>query len=370
MNPVQQLIDSNTQSHIRFGPHPEHDNTSVGSETTLSYAGSITDPQLLMLPYTAPNAIRIYNEELTEYRKFILTETALRNMIINATDDQYINALKDRRTLYTTVSPLELLKHLVDEYGEIEDEDRTANEERMKASWNPPEPIETLFTQLKEGQAFAGAAFETITDDQIVRWGFDIIKATRKFDSSCIKWKDRKRSEKTWKDFKSFFRKAYKHIRAADEEEKKEETTAMYTANQVQEILKQEMDSFVKQLEDRENVNPNVPTCQPVQETANAVSGLTADDVIKILAAAQGNNGYRRRNNNRGNDRINRSGDKPEPQGTVDGHPIVYCWTHGVTKNLWHTSCRCTRQREGHKTEATYTNQMGGSKNVFGRKKE
>ena len=56
--------------------------------------------------------------------------------------------------------PLEILTHLWTTYGEVGENDLKPNEKRMKTQWNPPTPIETLFKQLEEGQAFAAEGNE------------------------------------------------------------------------------------------------------------------------------------------------------------------------------------------------------------------
>jgi hypothetical protein len=48
----------------------------------------------------------------------------------------------------------------------------------------------------------------------------------------------------------------------------------------------------------------------------------------------------------------------------------VYCWTHGVTPNLRHTSSTCEHRDDGHKEGATKDNKMGGSTKVNGRRRE
>ena len=45
----------------------------------------------------------------------------------------------------------------------------------------------------------------------------------------------------------------------------------------------------------------------------------------------------------------------------VNGVPITYCWSHGITSNLRQIRKSFKRQKEGHKSNATYQNQMGGS---------
>ena len=41
--------------------------------------------------------------------------------------------------------------------------------------------------------------------------------------------------------------------------------------------------------------------------------------------------------------------------------PKNYCWSHGYKLAHIHTSAACTNKKEGHKSEATRRNPMGGS---------
>ena len=62
------------------------------------------------------------------------------------------------------VDPLTLLTHLWDTCRELNIADLQSNKTRMKAQWTPPplSPIELIFLQLEEGQAFAKEGNEEI----------------------------------------------------------------------------------------------------------------------------------------------------------------------------------------------------------------
>ena len=45
----------------------------------------------------------------------------------------------------------------------------------------------------------------------------------------------------------------------------------------------------------------------------------------------------------------------------ANGLPINYCWSHGITSNIWLNRKSYKRQKEGHKSNATNQNEMGGS---------
>ena len=94
-----------------------------------------------------------------EYMKFQATVTALRTLILNAVDDKYISALKHEMSSYANVTLYALLIYIWDTFCKIDD----ANEQRMKAPWSPPIPIESLFDQLDQGKIFAANGNEIIT---------------------------------------------------------------------------------------------------------------------------------------------------------------------------------------------------------------
>jgi hypothetical protein len=48
-----------------------------------------------------------------------------------------------------------------------------------------------------------------------------------------------------------------------------------------------------------------------------------------------------------------------------EGGPLTYCWTHGLSNNVEHTSETCQRRSPGHLEAATATNRLGGSERVW-----
>jgi hypothetical protein len=59
-----------------------------------------------------------------------------------------------------------------------------------------------------------------------------------------------------------------------------------------------------------------------------------------------------------------------EKSNTVvtDNAPLSYCWTHGSSKNVKHTSKTCENKAEGHDDNATMKDKKGGSTKVWGPK--
>ena len=311
-----------------------------------------------MLPYTTAATMRTFNFAQQEFFRFKATKAALRNLILNSIDDKYIKTLKNEHTRYAKVSPLALMTHIWDTYGTVDDADQTQNEIRMKQQWNPPTPIETLFEQLEDGKHFAAKGHEVIDDTQLIRWAYDNIKRTGLFDRDCEKWRKKPQADKDWTSFQTFFLEA-------DEDRKKNSTTASeatYTANQVQELLQHEIDSILQ-------ATDPPPTTTPPSPPASANASVTADDVRRIIKEALANT--RSNNTNRTTNRVETRGTSPPLpptmcQAIVDGVPVSYCWTHGITRNLQHTSSTCKRKSDGHQDDATYYNRKGGNQNTLG----
>ena len=285
-------------------------------------------------------AIRVWKDEVTVYNIHNTVKNALRNQILHAVDHKYITDLEDPSTQFLLVSPLEIMNHLWDNFGEIDENDLRQNELRMKAAWNPPTPIQDLFKQMQAGQKFAKKGGENIDDTHLVRLTYGVIEDTGIFDRELTKWREKKRSERTWTAFKKEFTKHAKNLAKT-----KTAQTASYSAAQVQELLDEQFSNLTS------GYQPPPTTKDP--EPTPSANALTATDIRKLIQEALSQN-----NDNK----TGKPGNKHPAQGKdSEGKPVTYCWTHGVTWNLNHNSGTCRRQAEGHKTKATLKNRMGGS---------
>ena len=60
----------------------------------------------------------------------------------------------------------------------------------------------------------------------------------------------------------------------------------------------------------------------------------------------------------------------PRKEGNQKGKktkkPKSYCWSHGVTRNMYHNSGTCDNHHTGHQSDATLDNRMGGSDCICG----
>jgi len=285
-------------------------------------SSSSTDPTSDTL-----QAIKAFELQQQTHLKYVATVVALRNLILWSS------------------------------YGTVDDADHAANEDAMKKPWSPPEPIATLFDQLKRGQEFAARGNEIIDDTQLIRWGYQNIKNTGLFNRECEKWRKKDSSAKAWSDFKKHFILAFDDHLKYDSLPAPATTAAeaTYTANQVQQILHDELSTILGSNAPPDTLSPDdPPPFDPDSGAANAA--ITIDDVRRVIQETLAS-----ATPHQSRSRTTTPSTPLVGQGFLRGKPVSYCWTHGVTSNLRHTSSSCRRKATGHKNAATFSNRMGGS---------
>jgi hypothetical protein len=62
----------------------------------------------------------------------------------------YLDILNNNMVGYANISAREILDHLLETYGNITAVDLEINFEHMRRSWDPQQPVETLFKQIQD----------------------------------------------------------------------------------------------------------------------------------------------------------------------------------------------------------------------------
>ena len=114
---------------------------------------------------------------------------------------------------------------------------------------------------------------------------------------------------------------------------------------------------------------PSTEEAPPLIQEANAA--MTAKDikrmieeVLKDQPAQNTRSKKKRKTEGESSNHCKIVSDKIEKhvaQGYCDGKPVTYCHTHGITTNLEHNSCTCTRRGDAHKATATLRDKKGGN---------
>jgi len=248
-------------------------------------------------------ANRQHAAECSERDKFVTVREQLKTQLLAAVDSRYLNVLEDETMGYANVAARTMLQHLKDTYGIITPEEIEENREGLAAKWNPDDPIEDIWTRLKEARRFASDAGEPISDSTAVRLLLKVFEDTGVFGRGVESWRERPEAEHTLDNFKSHF------IRA-----------------------------------NRERLR-QLTTKQAGYHGANsAIASTTDQPTVSSLS----------------NDEANSATTTSSQVVYVGNVRMYYCWTHGLGMNPSHTSATCNNKAEGHVDNATVDNMQNG----------
>jgi hypothetical protein len=132
---------------------------------------------------------RAHKENLQIWREYFATNKALKQQLLSAIQEMYYKALCHRITGYATVTTRQILTHLYATYGNITPADLANNDARLKAPFNPSQPIKILFDQIKDAIALAAAAQAEYTQAQIVAYAYNLVFQTGVFNDACRDWR-------------------------------------------------------------------------------------------------------------------------------------------------------------------------------------
>ena len=349
------------------GPPP----TIPTPPTTRAQAAAIPDPT------TQTNTLLQHQQDLQDHTRlknkhdrYVAGLAALTNLILVNIDHKFIETHNNEWTGFTQVHPYTLINYIKAEYGIVNDDELTENEAKLNEPWDPTTPIQILYDNIEECKIFAEAGKDPISERTILRKAYMAIKNTGMYDLSCDNWDDKTTATKTWINFKIFFSKEESKIR---NHTSSSTGFSEHTAN----ALLQLNDTIVKQQEQIELLQHRQPL-QEIYPTNNVSELQNLTNKVNLLFATIGNS----------NNTQNVSPPPSTPSTTTtqpstrtstptpttsspiqgydkEGYPISYCWTHGIGRNLKHTSCGCKFPTEGHKKEATLNNKMGGATNTI-----
>jgi hypothetical protein len=336
-----------------------------------------------LIPALSTNAIiteltRQHATSLKTWQEYQSTDKALKQQLLAAIDSIYYRSLRNRITGYANVATLTILRHLYDTYGNISPTDLIDNDTRMKAPYDPSQPIELLFDQFEDAIELAAAANAAYTGPQIVAYAYNTVLQTGLFTDACRDWRRRPAIEKTWPNFKTDFAQAHQEIR---ESQVTSQGAGFHSANAAlaAELQEQTFEALANlataTASDRSAVSNLTGTNSALTiqlATTNAKLDTALADIAALrieLSACRAHNRPPRNVNGDGNWGIhgNRNGISRQNNNN-NRSPTVrkyynenYCWTHGWHIHQDHTSQTCRAPKDGHKTCATRTNTMNGS---------
>ena len=278
-------------------------------------------------------------------------EQAIRNLIIDNVDDEYISELKHKKTQYKQIPPFDLMEHLKNCYGNVDDKAITAMRmEMLQYNWHPPTPITTMFSKFSELKKTSDLAQHGIKAHELVSAAIVIIRNTGLFNTECDEWEKKKSYD--WAAFQKFFIKESIKV--------KKHTSAQLGYSETAAAV----------LELAEDLNSVKEILQSTRQT-ETVNALTANE-IKDLICQEVNAAAA--NNSPPSTPATQAKVFKKVQGveayTDLGQVIFYCHTHGVTFSKNHRSATCSNKGINHDDSATLWNRKGGSDKFYDKRKK
>jgi hypothetical protein len=252
---------------------------------------------------TAAN--RAYDQALDEFKTYATIKEKLKQQVLVAVDPIYYQDLEDDTFGYADVLIPVIITHLSTTYGTLTASDLENNRNKLTEAWNPDDPIENLWKNIKIVRAIAAQGGEPISDGTTIQLTLIALGKTGVHSHAVETWFDKDDAKHTWANFQLHFNKHEK--------------------------------TRLKKL-----------TAQSAGFHGAQNAMHIPDDQANAASAQQ-------------------SG-KPKDSYASNGIPLFYCWSHGLSKSADHTSRTCHTQSEGHCTDATIDNRLGGVNKInFGR---
>lgn len=287
---------------------PKDDYLTVATEE-FQHSEAPTEPTALQVTSSTTKAelseynraVKIYEKQKADYNLSRLTDTKIRNLILEAVDADFVNECRKGKFGFVGVSSRTILEHLDEKYGKtVSPSQKNSIEADLRKPWNPEvETIEKLWSRKKVSQEKAALANIQLTDETVMRYLTEVIKSVPEMQHAIHAYEIMllKKECSTYEEFQTHFDSYYTVLIA--------------------------------------NKQSASPTAQ------QGYSGAQVPPQTNPTALAATSNGAQQHN-----------------------CTAYYCWSHGLSRNPNHTSPQCTRKKQGHKDEATLWNKLGGSQRI------
>jgi hypothetical protein len=258
----------------------------------------------------------------------------------------YLDVFNDDMVGFANISSRDILDHLFTTYGNITAVDLENNFEHMPRAWDPQQPVESLFKKIQDCANYSEAGGFLILHPQQINIGYAKIFATGHFMNACRRWNEKPLAEKTWSQFKAHFSAAHRQHKQMQGESAA--TAGYHSAN-----------ADVGQTEDQiaeATIGALANLTTATAEDRGVVATLTEANAQLVKQLEDNSNELRELKALIKKERFEKWG-----QRSFNPSPNSYFWTHGYKVANTHTSLSCNFPKQGHKREATRTDNMGGS---------
>ena len=196
-------------------------------------------------------------------------ESTLRNQIIEAIDNDYLEPLRNTTTDMIDFSIPRVFEFLRANYGRLTCEQLKDREKSLDdLVYSPADNVDTIFNKIQHLQDVCSLLNKDETDTQLVDYGYLIFQKSGIFQDSLRKWNNKPDADQTFRNFKTFMRKEYLDLQ--DVGGLTVQTSSLNLVKELkehQEMLSQDLrneirsniyETFQTLNMNEENINPNV----------------------------------------------------------------------------------------------------------------
>jgi hypothetical protein len=268
-------------------------------------------------------------------------DQAIKKLILEAFDDAYLNALSDEVVSCANCTSLDLITHLLTFFAMIAPTELTQIFERLNTTYDPNQPIETLFKQIQDARAFAVAGGQPYGNAMIINVAYTLICNTGLFPDACRAWQSRAIAGKTWAQFKIYFATAHREFRLTNQTAQQ---SGFHSANMmIRQSRPESMNETAEAIaqlatataSDRSTVATLTTTNSKLASQLEAANALIAQLKNEIATL---------------NNKIKPAWQVQRPVRTTNNDS--YCWSHGYQVAKSHTSATCNMKKSGHQDAA------------------
>jgi hypothetical protein len=117
-------------------------------------------------------ACHVWEEDVQTYQTCTSVQQALKKQIIGVFETMYSEILNDNMVGYANISARDMLDHLFETYSIITAVALEVNFEHIRRSWDPHQPVETLFKKIQDCADYSEAGGVPIGPSQKINVGY------------------------------------------------------------------------------------------------------------------------------------------------------------------------------------------------------
>lgn len=279
-------------------------------------------PRFFFFGGVPSEATQTYQQELSIYLQYCRIVRALRTALIAAIEEEYMADIPvppDKAHLgIQALPPLDILNYLQDTYGTLSDDNLERNRNRLREVADPKQPIAKMFLQVRDicNTALLAGPEHVIAEASKVSLVKESLRNTGAYEHLITTWNDKPEAERSGKGV---------------------------------------WDRFVAHCKMQEELR---------LQSATARTEGYANKATVASPPKRSNDSHVNSDGNKRTKRRQHDGGAPTTDNhsnSINGRQLAYCWSHGYSYDLRHTSKTCKNPRPGHQVDATASTDAGGS---------